>query len=245
MVLSFPPFRGLTRQLVLWNIGIWFVLTVLSIAWIDVALPVIQFFVLVPSRFLHGMIWQMVTYSFVHVGGSVAAIVSVAAELLSLWFMGSLLEGIHGSRWLAEIYFLSVIGAGVAGVALAEAQGSTMISFAGCSGGLFGLLVAFGVLYGDMEFMMIPFPMMIKARYMAIIAGVIALAFLFSEERILAFSNLGGALFGFLYVKFAPRRGFAFVSSEGLFGLRNQYYRWKRRRAAKKFEVYMRKNRDN
>ena len=42
-----------------------------------------------------------------------------------------------------------------------------------------------------------------------------------------------------------PRRGFAFAGSERLFGLRNSYYRWKRRRAARKFEVYMRKqNRD-
>jgi hypothetical protein len=37
-----------------------------------------------------------------------------------------------------------------------------------------------------------------------------------------------------------PRRGFGFVLSERFYGLRNGYYRWKRRRAAKKFEVYMR-----
>jgi hypothetical protein len=38
----------------------------------------------------------------------------------------------------------------------------------------------------------------------------------------------------------APRRGFSFTISERFYGLRNQYYRWKRRRAARKFEVYMR-----
>jgi hypothetical protein len=52
-------------------------------------------------------------------------------------------------------------------------------------------------------------------------------------------------LFGYIYIKMAPRRGFAFAGSERFFGLRNSYYRWKRRRAARKFEVYMRKqNRD-
>ncbi len=71
---------------------------------------------------------------------------------------------------------------------------------------------------------------------------LIALAMLFSEQKIIAFSQLGGALFGFLYIKFAPRRGFAFAGSETAFGLRNRYYRWKRRRAARKFEVYMRKH---
>jgi DNA-binding transcriptional regulator/RsmH inhibitor MraZ len=55
-----------------------------------------------------------------------------------------------------------------------------------------------------------------------------------------ALLQLSGGLFGFLYVKFAPRKGLAFGVSERYFGLRNEYYRWKRRRAARKFEVYMR-----
>jgi len=46
-------------------------------------------------------------------------------------------------------------------------------------------------------------------------------------------------LCGYLFVRFAPRRGLAFGVTERYFGLRNGYYRWKRRRAARKFEVYM------
>ena len=56
-----------------------------------------------------------------------------------------------------------------------------------------------------------------------------------------ALLQLSGALSGYLFVKFAPRRGIAFGFSERFFGMRNSYYRWKRRRAARKFEVYMRK----
>jgi hypothetical protein len=55
-----------------------------------------------------------------------------------------------------------------------------------------------------------------------------------------AFAQLGGGLAGWLYIRMAPRRGVSFVVSEGVYGLRNRYYRWKRRRAARKFEVYMR-----
>ena len=51
---------------------------------------------------------------------------------------------------------------------------------------------------------------------------------------------LGGALGGLLYIRVAPRRGFNFMLSESWYGFRNRYYRWKRRRAARKFEVYMR-----
>jgi hypothetical protein len=63
---------------------------------------------------------------------------------------------------------------------------------------------------------------------------------LFGEQRIYAFSQLGGALAGLAYIRLAPRRGLSFGLSERWYGLRNGYYRWKRRRAARKFEVYMR-----
>jgi hypothetical protein len=61
-------------------------------------------------------------------------------------------------------------------------------------------------------------------------------------ESVAYVAHLGGLLFGFLYVKFVTRRGLMFGASERYFGLRNGYYRWKRRRAARKFEVYMRKH---
>jgi hypothetical protein len=54
-----------------------------------------------------------------------------------------------------------------------------------------------------------------------------------------AFAQLGGAAAGLLWIRLAPRRGVSFAFSESVYGLRNRYYRWKRRRAAKKFEVYM------
>ncbi len=239
-LLAFPDFSGFTGKLILWNVGTYFALLLLGKASGTTASAVVLWTALVPPTVLHGAIWQLVTYSFVQLG-----IWNVAMALLSLWFLGSFLEGIHGSRWLAELYFASVIGAGLAAIALYAAMPASATVLTGCWGGIFGLLVAFGVLYGEQQFMMFPLPMMIKAKYLAWIYLLITLAMLFSSERVFAFSQLGGALFGYLYIKFAPRRGFAFVSSERYFGLRNSYYRWKRRKAAKKFEVYMRKqNRD-
>ena len=63
---------------------------------------------------------------------------------------------------------------------------------------------------------------------------------LFGDQSMYAFAQLGGALAGLLYIALAPRRGLSFGFSERWYGLRNRYYRWKRRRAARKFEVYMR-----
>jgi hypothetical protein len=111
----------------------------------------------------------------------------------------------------------------------------------GCFGGIFGLLVAIGTLYGDVQFMLFPLPIGIKARYLVAVYALVAVAMLFGEQRMYAFAQLGGALAGLLYIHLAPRRGFSLGLSERGYALRNRYYRWKRRRAARKFEVYMRR----
>jgi hypothetical protein len=111
---------------------------------------------------------------------------------------------------------------------------------------LFGLLAAFAALFGDLEMYMFPLPVAIKAKYLVIVYMLIEVALLLSGGPPLAyFVILSGALLGFLFARRAPRRGMSASFSEGLFSLRNNYYRWKRRRVARKFEVYMRKqNRD-
>jgi membrane associated rhomboid family serine protease len=257
-MLSFPDFRGFTRTLILWNLGAYFVLLLLSAVAPALGAQIYAVAALSPALVLHGWIWQLVTYSFVHSG-----ILGTALELLSLWFLGSFLESNHGSRWLGELYFLSVAGAGFAAVLLSlllDHGGITALygagnvppialtayAFTGAFGGIFGLLIVFAVLYGDLEFTMFPLPIAIKAKYLVAVYMLISIAQLFGASRAYAFAQLGGALVGYLYSRFAPRRGG--MSNSGTAWLndtRNNYYRWKRRNAAKKFEVYMRKqNRD-
>jgi membrane associated rhomboid family serine protease len=236
-LLAFPDFRGFTRQIILWNLGAYFLLLLVGVASASTLYTVLSAAALDPYAVIHfGRVWQIATYSFVHQG-----ILNTAFELLSLWFLGSFLESIHGARWVAELYFIAVLGAALAALAIFVVIPSSAALIVGCWGGIFGLLIAFGVLYGEQQFMMFPLPMMIKAKYLVWVYLLITLALLFSSERVLAFSQLGGALFGYLFIKFAPRRGFAMASSERYFGFRNSFYRWKRRRAARKFEVYMRK----
>jgi membrane associated rhomboid family serine protease len=240
-VLGFPDFRGFTRALILWILVAYFVLLIVGAFARGLYDFIMVHFALVPPLVLHyGWIWQIGTYWIIHAG-----ILNTAFELLSIWFLAAFLESTHGSRWVAEVFFISVLGAALAALLIALAIPGTQAALYGCYGGIFGLLIVFGILYADMEFMMFPLPFMIKAKYLVAVYMLIALAMLFSAQRAYAFSQLGGALAAWLYIKFAPRRGFATASSEGWFGLRNRYYRWKRRRAAKKFEVYMRKHRDN
>jgi membrane associated rhomboid family serine protease len=237
---SFPEFRGATRRLVLMNLFAYFGLLLVGLAFREDGSRFISALGFAPSEFLHGHLWQLFTYSFVHTG-----ILGTLLELLSLWFMAGFLESMHGANWVTGLYATSVFGTAVAAAVIYVAHGTLGYSLPetalyGCFGGIFGLLVAVGTLYGDIEFILFPLPIGIKARYIAVIYALISLAMLFGAMRMYAFAELGGALAGLLFIRLSPRRGFSFAFSETLYGLRNRYYRWKRRKAARKFEVYMR-----
>jgi membrane associated rhomboid family serine protease len=236
---SFPEFRGATRRLVLVNLATFFALLVAGLAAPDATGGMIGSLSFRPDLFLHGYLWQPFTYSFIHIG-----IVGTLFELVSLWFMAGFLEQLHTPSWVTGLYAASVLGTAAAALAIYAVGGTlglalVQIPLYGCFGGIFGILVAIGALYGDTEFLLF-FTIGIKARYLAVLYGLISIAMLFGQQRMYAFAQLGGALAGLLFIRLAPRRGFTFVFSERLYGLRNRYYRWKRRRAARKFEVYMR-----
>jgi membrane associated rhomboid family serine protease len=240
MPFAFPDFSGATRRLVLVNLVAFFALLLVDLAFRTTAGPFAAHLQLIPSLFLRGELWQPLTYSFIH-----PSLVGTLFELLSLWFLASFLEISRGDSWITGLYVVSVIGTALAAVAL-YVVGARMgwaiaeIPLYGCMGAIFGMLIAIGVLHGDTQFLLF-FAIGIKARYMAAIYALITFAMLFGQSRMSAFAQLGGALAGLIYIRLAPRRGVSFMVSEGWFGLRNQYYRWKRRRAGRKFEVYMRK----
>ncbi len=239
---ALPDFKGATRRLVLANLCTYFALLAMGLASAAAANHLAGWLVFNPARFLHGGLWQPLTYSFVH-----PSLWGTLFELLSLWFLAGFLENFHSSQWVIGLYAFSVLGTAAAALALylisstlAPSLLGTPAPLYGCFGGIFGLLLAIGVLYGDTQFMMFPLPIGIKARYMAAIYALITIAMLFGEQRMYAFAQLGGALAGLFYIRLAPRRGVSFAFSESWYGFRNRYYRWKRRRAARKFEVYMR-----
>lgn len=239
--LAFPDFRGATRRLILLNLATFFAALLLSVTSSSLFGWLVERSVFLPKAFLHGWIWQPLTYSFVHPPQS---ILGTLLELLSLWFLAGFLESYHGESWVYGLYGTSVLGTAAAALiiylaALTLHFSITTVSLYGCFGGIFGMLIAIGILYGDLDFMLFPLPISIKARYLAAIYSLIALAMLFTEQGMYAFAQLGGAATGLLYVRAMPRRGFSFLLSEQWYGLRNRYYRWKRRRAARKFEVYM------
>jgi membrane associated rhomboid family serine protease len=236
---SFPDFRGATRLLVLVNLGAFFALLLAELVFPRTADGLIGVLSFQPDQFLHGALWQPFTYSLIHL-----SLFGTLFELLSLWFLAGFLENLHPSSWIIGLFAASVLGTAAAAIAIYAVSGTLGLSLLdiplyGCFGGIFGMLVAIGTLYGDIEFLLF-FTIGIKARYLAALYGLISIAMLFSQQRMYAFAQLGGALAGLLFIRLSPRRGVTFAFSEKWYGLRNRYYRWKRRRAARKFEVYMR-----
>jgi membrane associated rhomboid family serine protease len=219
-------------------VGIYFAIAVLG--WIagDVAHALVEIFQLRPAAVARGEIWQLGTYCFLHLG-----LLEILFAMLTLWFCGSLLEGAYGGRWLKELYFTSAIG----GAAVASAISFTHVlrlspesAAYGAWAGIFGVMIAIAVRMGEQEFLLFPLPFSIRAKYMVAIYILIAVAVLLKDANEFgALLQLSGALAGWLYMRYAPRRGIAFGFGEWYFGLRNAYYRAKRRRAARKFEVYM------
>jgi membrane associated rhomboid family serine protease len=239
--LSLPPFTRWVKRLILVYAGIYLLMAVMEVA-SPFAHEWVRFYLgLIPKLVMHGMVWQLITYSFLHF-----TLLHFLFNALALWMFGSQLESDWGSKRFVEFYFSCTVAAALTTVAVSymHVPGlSPATTTIGASGGIYGLLVAFGVLYGESEIMMFPLPFLIKAKYF--IWGIVFLTLVGAVQEIGGvnnFAHLGGLLFGYLYLKFLPRKGLMFATSERYFNARNEYYRWKRRRAAKKFEVYMSKH---
>ena len=242
--LSFPPFAGTVRKLVYANVTVFFAIALARLfasRFFDLLFAIYPkpgHLVLQPSALLGGEIWQLVTYPFIELG-----ITGILFSSLAIWLIGSILEGAYGSRFLRELYFTSAIGGAIVASALSFTRVLGLSPDAASFGawtGIFGILVAIAVRMGDLEFMLFPLPINIKAKYLVAIYILIDIAILLKGGDVFgALLQLSGGFCGYLYLRYAPRRGLALGVSEQYFGLRNAWYKAKRRRAARKFEVYM------
>ena len=237
---SMPPFAGWVKRIIVACTAIYLTQEVLDRVFGIAFRRTESWFAMFPVDVLHGKIWELVGYSLGHHNFS-----HLFFNMLTLWFIGSYLESDWGPRRFIECYTFCVVGAALVTIGVSythflgmNEHGGTV----GASGGIFGLLMAFGILYADQEMFLFPLPFRIKAKYLVGIWVVVAIIAVFdpSQGGVAVFAHLGGLFFGFLWVKFLPSRGVSYAASERYFGVRNSYYRWKRRRAARKFEVYMR-----
>ena len=191
-------------------------------------------FALIPAAVLRLLyVWQLFTYMFLHGG-----IGHLLFNMLTLWMFGMTLEQTWGTRRFLKYYFLCGVGAGVCVLVVNALIGSWFVPTIGASGAIYGLLLAFGVLFPDVKVLM-NFLFPIKAKYLVMIYGAIALlsALGSGNSGVSNVAHLGGMVFGYIYLKSRLPKASIRLPDVG-----GWYRQWKLQRAKRKFQVYMRKH---
>ena len=223
--------QGLTpvvKKLIIANVAL-FVASILGQAvGLDALFRVMM---LTPSSVMRGAFWQLATYMFLHAG-----FWHILFNMFGLWMFGCDLERTWGSRRFLHYYMFTGLFAGLTIVLLSP---SSPVPTLGASGAIYGVLLAFGILFPTRVifvpiFFFFFFP--IQARYLVMIMGGMAFLSAISAPggTVSHVGHLGGLLAGLLYLRGRPY----------YFELRNQYYRWRRQRLQRQFQVYMRKHGD-
>lgn len=149
--------------------------------------------------------WQLITYGFLHSSGNLSHILF---NMFGLWMFGQQIEEFMGSRRFLAYYLVCVVGAGLTHLAYAHYVGSPW-PVLGASGGVFGVLLAFGMLFPRAKIMMLLFPVAIEARYLVLIYGIIELlnGVTGTNTGVAHFAHLGGMLFGLALILLWRRKG--------------------------------------
>ncbi len=143
------------------------------------------------------MPWQVLTYAFLH-----ASIGHLFFNMLGLWMFGSELERVWGPRRYWHFLLAGVLAAAAAQLIVTALMGSN-VPTVGASGGIFALLLAFGMLFPDRIIMPLFPPIPMKARTFVIVFGVITLFMGFLNYGGIAhFAHLGGMVGGYLMIRY-------------------------------------------
>jgi membrane associated rhomboid family serine protease len=203
--------------------------------------PIFRSLQLVPYDVIHGEIWQLGTYLFLH---SLASPWHIVLNMLMLWMFGSSVEETWGTERFLRYYFICGVGAGICVVVANLAFGNPLSPVIGASGAIYGLLLAFGMLFPEQEILlMFLFP--IKAKYFVMIAaGMVFLGSFSLSGPVSDLAHLGGMVVGYIYFRtqFSSRRRPALRTANASFSLPAAWREYKLQRAKKKFQVYMKKH---
>jgi membrane associated rhomboid family serine protease len=147
------------------------------------------------------MPWQLVTYGFLH-----GNLMHIAFNMFALWMFGRELEVMMGPRRFLTYFFTCVIGAGVVQLIVANIQGG-LYPTVGASGGVFGILLAYGLAFPNRMIMLMFPPIPMKAKYFVLVFGLLELYLGISGNApgVANFAHLGGMLFGFLLLRYWTR----------------------------------------
>jgi len=191
----FPP---VIKNLLIINTGVFFFLWLIggSLTFHDAPLRAWINYLFALHPLGYGFkVWQLFTYMFMHAG-----LWHLLFNMFALWMFGMELENVWGSKKFLTYYVLSGLGGGTAHLLVGPLFGPPLPTV-GASGAIYGVLVAFGLLFPD-RLIFLYFFVPIKAKYFVL--GYTALE-LFNgisgtPDGLAHFAHLGGALVGYVYL---------------------------------------------
>ena len=153
--------------------------------------------------------WQLVSYGFLH-----GSFNHLFFNMFAVWMFGTPLERSWGSQRFLSYYGICVVGAAIVQLLVQLFEGGIYPTI-GASGGVFGLLLAYGVMWPNNKIFLIFFPVPIAAKWFVLIYGGIELMLGVSRSMpgIAHFAHLGGMIFGgVLLYKWGWRMGMTWKS---------------------------------
>jgi membrane associated rhomboid family serine protease len=232
--IAFPEWTRAVKILVFACVITWFVQHVAGRSFTDQ-------FGLTPSDVIQRLkLWQLASYIFLHATGNITHLLF---NMLGLWMFGSDLEREWGTRQFTKYFFICGIGAGIVSVLL---DPNSIVPTIGASASIYGVLLAFGMLFPNRIIILIVFP--IPAKYLVMIVGGIAFFSSLSAgsgSGVAHIAHLAGMAIGFVYLQIRGKhRRSSRASVNPIGGLKAWYAQRKRARLRKKFEVYYNEKRD-
>ena len=186
-----PPMPPITQALILINVAMYFLDDLLGGG-------LSMYMALWPVESGLFYPWQVLTYAFLH--GSIG---HIFFNMLGLWMFGSELERIWGQRRYIEFLLASILAAAATQL-LMSALGGWGNPTVGASGGLFGLLLAFGMMFPERTIMPLFPPIPMKAKvFVAVYGGLeLFMGVTGTSSGVAHFAHLGGMLGGWLMLRY-------------------------------------------
>ena len=188
-----PP---VTTALIVANVAIYLLQTVQP----DIALP-FALWPLAASAASGGQVsfhaWQLLTYGFLHGG-----FVHLLFNMFALYMFGSDIERLFGSRFYAAYYLGCVVSAAICHIVVTSFMGGPAVPMVGASGGIYGLLLAFGVYFPHRRVLLLFPPIPLPARVFVAAFAVLELflGVTGTAAGVAHFAHLGGMLGGYLMI---------------------------------------------
>jgi len=142
--------------------------------------------------------WQLVTYAFLHGG-----LLHLGFNMFALYMFGGPIEQVFGTRRYLVYYFVCVISAALTQLLFAALSGGIYPTI-GASGGIFGLLLAYGLYFPNNRVMLLFPPIPMPARVFVLVYAVIELylGVTGTQEGVAHFAHLGGMIGGYIMLRF-------------------------------------------